>query len=83
MTHNTNDTNDTEYNGHKSKGHWNVSLWLTNDETLYQYVMNSIEILGSAERASVHVAVALHGTSTPDGFPYTLDTIREAMENLV
>ena len=80
MTHNT---NDTEYNGHKSKGHWNVSLWLTNDETLYRYVMLSISILGSVEQAAKHVTERLHGTSTPDGFPYTLDTVREAMKNLV
>jgi hypothetical protein len=77
-THNT----DEEYNGHKSIGHWNVSLWLGNDEALYDYARNSIETLGSVECAAAHMAETLHGKHTPDGYPYTLDTIKEALESI-
>ncbi len=26
----------TEYNGHKDHKHWNVALWINNDEKLYR-----------------------------------------------
>ena len=81
MTHTTNDT--AEYNGHRSYEHWNVSLWMTNDEGTYDYMVETLSILGSAERAAEHMAEILQGTSTPDGVPYTLDTILHAMTGLV
>ena len=72
---------DDEYNGHKSRAHWNVSLWIANDESLYDYALDSIETLGSVERAAEHMAETLG--STPDGYPYTLDTVKEALEGIV
>lgn len=29
--------NEHEYNGHPSYEHWNVALWVANDEVLYDY----------------------------------------------
>ena len=29
-----------EYNGHKNWNHWNVSLWLYNDEAMYREMVH-------------------------------------------
>ena len=31
----------TRYNGHKNWNHWNVSLWINNDEGLYRMANES------------------------------------------
>ena len=32
-----------QYLGHKNKNHWNVSLWINNDEGLYRTALDRIE----------------------------------------
>lgn len=32
----------TKYNGHKNYNHWNVSLWINNDEGLYRMAQDCI-----------------------------------------
>jgi hypothetical protein len=69
------------YNGHKNWNHWNVSLWINNDEGLYAVARYW------AQRRNRTVAtqrileeLKLNGrTHTPDGAPYSLSSIRAAL----
>ena len=36
-------SNTKGYNGHKNWNHWNVSLWINNDEGLYQMASECIK----------------------------------------
>ena len=74
-----------KFNGHKNWNHWNVSLWLNNDQVLYHLMVKSINysvdradaISGLLERLS-NVGI----THTPDGAPYSKSAIRSAMVDL-
>jgi hypothetical protein len=76
----------TNYNGHKNYNHWNVSLWLNNDETLYRGMISFIKSAGnSKERAAKAFLYTLrsHGDhKTPDGAPYSISSIRAAMRGI-
>lgn len=79
-----------KYNGHKNWNHWNVSLWLNNDETLYRSMLSWLKVAGGnkdrAARAFYHALThADFGTptlKTPDGAPYSFSSIRAAMRGL-
>lgn len=76
----------TKYNGHKNWNHWNVSLWINNDEGLYKEALDCVTAAKSA-KAGKQVAAKLmldslrdEGiTHTPDGVPYSVSAIRAAM----
>jgi hypothetical protein len=70
------------YNGHKNWNHWNVALWIANDEGLYRWAVDTISDLGGKEAAARHMAKALAGETTPDGAPYTYTSIRAALVGL-
>jgi len=73
------------YNGHKNWNHWNVSLWLGNDEGLYNLVIRCTRhhklnrdiaagcILSDLQGMGIH--------ATPDGAPYSKTTIRAAIRD--
>ena len=69
------------YNGHKNWNHWNVSLWINNDEGLYnlarEYARRS-----DRERAVAQLLEDLP-THTPDGAPYTASSVRAALRDIV
>ncbi len=72
------------FNGHKNWNHWNVSLWINNDEGLYRMAKNFIERyprVGRAKQASLMLErLQDEGiTKTPDGAPYSVSSIRAAM----
>ena len=75
------------YNGHKNWNHWNVSLWLNNDDRLYGAMMCWLKAAGGnkdrAARAFYRAMIGNdHGiseTHTPDGAPYSVSSIRAAM----
>jgi hypothetical protein len=77
-----------EYNGHRDKGHWNVSLWLANDEYLYRLAMCHIsdakrdKPLNWTRIASHRLFADLAGSRTPDGFKYTFQRIHAAIADL-
>ena len=79
-----------KYQGHKNWNHWNVSLWLNNDEGLYRSMVSHISAAGgSKERAARSMFYALTSNNygpatpkTPDGAPYSVSAIRAAMRGL-
>lgn len=82
----------SKFNGHKNWNHWNVSLWINNDEGLYDLARECIakhrhyssftRTMTPRERAAVAMLDALYMmdiTKTPDGAPYSVSSIRAAM----
>lgn len=67
------------YNGHKNYNHWNVSLWLFNDEGLYRMMVDKVNRSATKDNAARWIAGLLLGQSTPDGAPYTYTSIRAAL----
>lgn len=79
-----------KYNGHKNWNHWNVSLWLNNDESLYRSMLSWLKVAGGnkdrAARAFHHALTyadfGIPTPKTPDGAPYSFSSIRAAMRGL-
>jgi hypothetical protein len=78
--------NSKGYNGHKNRAHWNVSLWIGNDERLYNMAREQIHMgkhrgLTRAEIASnILDQFSQAGiASTPDGYRYNVTNIRAAI----
>ena len=73
-----------KYNGYKNWNHWNVSLWINNDENLYQMALYFIfehKQYGKGYAAE-RMLECLHNegiTKTPDGAKYNKTAIRAAM----
>lgn len=74
------------YNGHKNWNHWNVSLWINNDEGLYNLARDCIRHhRGDRNTAAESMLGALHDlgiTKTPDGAPYSKTTVLAAMRGM-
>ena len=71
----------SKYNGHKNWNHWNVSLWINNDEGLYRMALDMCRRY-KREEAGRRMLENLAGwniTHTPDGAPYSVSSIRAAM----
>ncbi len=73
-----------KFNGFKNWNHWNVSLWLNNDEGLYRKMLH----LTRANTRKVAAFKMLRElstcgiTHTPDGAPYSVSSIQSAMNGL-
>jgi predicted NUDIX family NTP pyrophosphohydrolase len=72
-------TKSAAFNGHKNWNHWNVSLWINNDEGLYRIARAHIAETGNRDDAAQRMFRELEGVKTPDGAPYSLSSIRAAM----
>lgn len=63
------------YNGHKNWNHWNVSLWINNDEGLYRLARDHVRnCSGTRDKAAQNMMDELSDlgiTKTPDGAPYS------------
>ena len=84
------------YNGHKNWNHWNVSLWLFNDEGLYRLVIDLVNDSATLDEAAIYILHALRHQGadyegvvnifklphTPDGAPYTRTSIRAALQGI-
>jgi hypothetical protein len=74
-----------KYQGHTNKTHWNVALWIGNDEPLYRMAQSYIRIYrnnGGRKAAATAMLNDLHDngiTETPDGYRYSASAIRAAM----
>lgn len=73
-----------EYNGHRSWNAWNVSLWINNDEPLYNYALDCLSrAKNNAGRAARYFMQDFAGQSTPDGAKYNHLCVKEAMQGLI
>jgi hypothetical protein len=75
----------TKYNGHRNYDYWNVSLWINNDEGLYNLARDCVRHNRTKTEAAKLMLATLTEcdiTSTPDGAKYTLDKVRRAMEGM-
>lgn len=74
-----------EYNGHPSWTLWNVSLWVGNDEGLYNLARECIRHSPNRAAAAERMLSSLQDTETdktPDGANYTKTSLRYAMRGL-
>ena len=77
----------SKFNGHKNWNHWNVSLWIDNDEGLYRMAQNFCARYPKVGRENQAVLMLARLkdediTHTPDGAPYSVSSIRAAMVGL-
>lgn len=74
-----------EHNGHRNWNHWNVALWISNDEGLYRMALSHIAAANTRDGAAAEMVAELRemgATQTPDGAPYTKTSVRAAMVGL-
>lgn len=74
-----------KYNGHDSRNAWNVSIWINNDENLYNLARYCVRFSDNRREAAEMMLQDLQNsgiTETPDGCPYTVTSIRKAMVGL-
>ena len=74
-----------KFNGHKNWNHWNVSLWLNNNEVLYHMMKRAVSFSVNRDDAIGTLLESLGSvgiTHTPDGAPYSKSAIRSAMVGL-
>jgi hypothetical protein len=67
-----------QYNGHKSWAHWNVSLWLFNEEHTYRRIKTLLSCNRTKDEVARQLLTELPET-TPDGAKYTFTTVRAAL----
>lgn len=66
------------YQGHRNYNHWNVALWLFNDEGLYSAVKDAVARTDTKDEAA-RVLLCILPEKTPDGAPYTFSSVRAAL----
>lgn len=66
------------YAGHRNWTHWNVSLWLSNDEGLYRTAKTALK-RNRTKDAAARELMALLPQETPDGARYSFTNIRAAL----
>lgn len=70
------------YNGHKNWAHWNVALWLNNDEGLYLMARDALASFRNKSEAANYLIEGLRDcgfTKTPDGARYSFASVRAAL----
>lgn len=87
-------TRNQPYNGHKNWAHWNVALWIGNDEGLYRLAIDCVGRAGTDRYGKARTPaktldratrkfIALVDTRTPDGARYSIIAVRAALAGLV
>lgn len=69
-----------EYNGHKNWTHWNVSLWINNDEGLYFTAVDYVKRFGKS-RAARKLLDELP-KKTPDGATCSFVSVLAAISEM-
>lgn len=72
------------YNGHKNWNHWNVSLWINNDEIFYRLAKHCLSTNNRRDAAIMFIGfIGSHlKKTTPDGAPWSVSSVYHAMEGL-
>lgn len=73
------------YNGHPNYNHWNVAMWISNDEGLYRSALDCVKHAKTKPEAAERFLQMLQEcgiNKTPDGAPYTKTTVLHAMRGL-
>ena len=75
------------YNGHRNKNHWNVALWIANDEPLYRSALDAIARNKTKDQAAAALFQSIKtargpNPQTPDGYPFSVSAIRAAMRDM-
>ena len=73
-----------QYNGHRSWNAWNVSLWISSDEGLYNLALDCLRryrTRGAAARALLR-ELGGEGSRTPDGGRYNVTCLYAALDGL-
>ena len=70
------------YNGHKNWNHWNVSLWINNDERLYILARSCVGQTANKGDAARCFLRHVGADKTPDGAPYSFSSVRAAMREM-
>ena len=72
------------YNGHKNWNHWNVSLWINNDQGLYLLACEyaRLYLRDYAAKMMFNTLKETGQTHTPDGAPYSKTSILAAMRGI-
>src|SRR5574341_1543599 len=70
----------SKFNGHRNWNHWNVSLWINNDEGLYSLAREHVRHARTKDEAARRMLTDLEeicgSLKTPDGAPYSISSIR-------
>ena len=70
------------FNGYPSWNQWNVSLWINNDEGLYNYACDLARRHG-VDKAARIMALDMAGEKTPEGGRYNVTAIRNALRGIL
>lgn len=77
------------YNGHKNRAHWNQSLWIFNDESLYRLAQCMVSAAFDYETGARHLETAarnfidcLDSDKTPDGVKWSVSGIKAALNDI-
>ena len=75
----------TKFNGYKNWNHWNVSLWINNDEGLYCEALRLCHNYNRAEAAKKMLSELneMGIYKTDDGAPFSVSSIRAAMVGII
>lgn len=68
------------FQGHKNWAHWNVALWLSNDEPLYRFVCDCVKH-NKNRKAAVRAILRGLPERTPDGARYSAKAVYAAIED--
>lgn len=72
------------YQGHRSRNAWNVALWISNDEPLYQLAMDCLKRADNNPAKATRLFLRDTGaTRTPDGAKYNPLSVRLALAGLI
>jgi hypothetical protein len=70
------------YNGYPTKAQWNVSLWLNNDEGMYQLMLDALKQAKGCKAKAAKLLQNWLPTKTPDGHRYSFTGIMGAMDGM-
>ncbi len=68
------------YNGHRNRNHWNVALWIANDESIYRRA--KALMMRRTKDEAARALLAELPSHTPDGAPYSFSSVRAALVDL-